>query len=108
MNMTATHGTSEAKKETLVRDIKGIVDDANEVVKDMAGSTAEGFAAARTKVEGKVDDMKARLDAARLAATERAKAIAGATNDYVKENPWRVLGTAALAGLVIGFLLRRR
>ncbi len=106
--LTATHGIAEGKKERLVKDLKGVVADANELLKEMAGSTAEGFAAARTKAEGKLGEVRARLDNARTAAKERAKAVAGATDDYVKENPWKVLGGAAVAGLVIGLLLRRR
>jgi ElaB/YqjD/DUF883 family membrane-anchored ribosome-binding protein len=39
--------------------------------------------------------------------TQQAKGAADATHDYVRENPWKVLGVAVLAGLLVGVLLRR-
>ena len=102
------HGTIEGKKEKLMHDLKGVVADADDLIKEVAGSTAEGFAAARAKVEGRIGEAKSRLDDARIAVAERASRDAGATNEYVRDNPWRVLGGVAAAALVIGFLLRRR
>lgn len=36
------------------------------------------------------------------------KAAACATHDYAKQNPWKVLGISAMAGLVLGVVLGRR
>ncbi|HWR20558.1 MAG TPA: DUF883 family protein [Verrucomicrobiae bacterium] len=104
----AGHGTVEARKEVLVKDLKSVVGDADALLKEVASSTAEGFSAARTNVERRLGEAKSRLVYARLAVTEKARHAAGATNEYVKENPWRVLGVAAASGLIIGFLLSRR
>lgn len=106
--LNASHGTVEGKKEALVKDLKSVAGDANDLLKEVASSTAEGFAAARTKIEGKLGEARSRLDNARIAVTEKARGAADATQEYVKENPWKVLGVAAAAGLIIGFLLSRR
>jgi ElaB/YqjD/DUF883 family membrane-anchored ribosome-binding protein len=37
-----------------------------------------------------------------------AKGVAGASQAYVTENPWKTLSIAAATGLVIGFIFRRR
>lgn len=106
--LNASHGTVEGKKEKLVKDIKGVVGDADDLMREVASSTAGELAAARTKIEGKLDEAKSRLGDARIAVTEKARVAADATNEYVRENPWKILGVAAAAGLVIGFLLSRR
>jgi ElaB/YqjD/DUF883 family membrane-anchored ribosome-binding protein len=106
--ITASHGHAAGKSERLVKDLKSVVVDADDLLKELAGSTAEGFSAARTKVEGRLSEARASLSEARIAVAERAKGIAVAGTDYAKENPWKVLGGAAAAGLIIGFLLRRR
>jgi ElaB/YqjD/DUF883 family membrane-anchored ribosome-binding protein len=38
--------------------------------------------------------------------TQKTKAAAEATDAYVHENPWKVVGMAAGLGLIIGLLLR--
>jgi ElaB/YqjD/DUF883 family membrane-anchored ribosome-binding protein len=47
-----------------------------------------------------------------LRALDQAKAAGDATDEYVRENPWRAMGIAAavsgLTGLVAGLLIARR
>ena len=38
-------------------------------------------------------------------ATERAKDMGQATDQYVRENTWTTIGIAALLGCVIGYLI---
>jgi len=104
----ASQGTVEGMKEKLVRDLKSVASDGDNLVKEVANSTAEEIAAARTKIEGKLGEAKSKLDNARIAAAERARGAADATQEFVRENPWKALGVAAAAGLIIGFLLSRR
>ena len=64
--LTASSGPAAGKSEKLVKDLKSVVVDADDLLKELAGSTAEGFAAARTKVEGRLSDARARLAEARI------------------------------------------
>lgn len=100
-------GAIEIKKEILIRDIKGVVADADDLLKEVASSTADEFAAARMKVEERLGEARSRLDDARIAATEKARCTARATQKYVRENPIKSVGIAA-AAIIIGFLLSRR
>jgi ElaB/YqjD/DUF883 family membrane-anchored ribosome-binding protein len=106
--LTARLSPVEGKKEALIRDLKAIVGDADGLLKEMANASVEGFVATRTRVEGKMGEAKARLDAARTAVAARAKGAADTGHAYARDNPWKVLGASAVAGLFIGFLLRRR
>jgi ElaB/YqjD/DUF883 family membrane-anchored ribosome-binding protein len=41
-------------------------------------------------------------------ALRRAREVADATDEYVRENPWQSVGIAAGVGLLLGLLLSRR
>jgi len=96
------------RKDKLVTDLKGVVADADDLLKEMVDSSAEEFAAARTKIEGKLGDARSRLADARSAVTGKARVATDATFEYITENPWKVLGVASATGVILGILLSRR
>jgi ElaB/YqjD/DUF883 family membrane-anchored ribosome-binding protein len=106
--LTPNYGPVGLRKEALVKDLKCVVDDADALLKEVVNSTAEEFVAARTKVEARLGEARSRLDDARTVVARSACAAADATQEYVTEHPWRVLGFAAAAGAVVCFLLDRR
>jgi ElaB/YqjD/DUF883 family membrane-anchored ribosome-binding protein len=106
--LSTSHGTIEGKKDVLVKDLRGAISDADALIQEVASSAAGGFAAARTNVRGKMGELTSRIDDARNAALHKAKYAADTTHEYVRDNPGKAIGVAAVAGLVIGFLLRRR
>jgi ElaB/YqjD/DUF883 family membrane-anchored ribosome-binding protein len=84
------------------------VADAEELLKATANQTGERIAAARARAEESLKVAKVRLADAQVAAVARVKATAKATDDYVHDNPWKAVGIAAVAGLLIGALISRR
>jgi hypothetical protein len=68
--MNARPGAIEGKDGVLVKDIKSVVGSADTLMKDMASATTQGYAAARTRVEGKLIEARSRLDDARLAVAQ--------------------------------------
>lgn len=80
----------QAKKDRLV-------EDANEVVRDIG-----------SKVESNMQAARATLAGAQEAVTERARYAADYTDQYVHENPWKSIGFAAVVGLLIGILMSGR
>jgi ElaB/YqjD/DUF883 family membrane-anchored ribosome-binding protein len=89
-DITTTAGAIENTKDMLVRDIKGIVGKADHLLKD-AGQT--------------VSD---ELSATRHAIADKACAATSATDAYVHNNPWKIVGVAAAVGVFIGALISRR
>jgi len=106
--LIARQGTVEGSKQALVKDLKGIVGDAEGLLKEVANSTVEEFTSARAKVAAKLGEAKSGFDDARIMATQKARFAADATNGYVRENPWKIIGVAAAAGLITGYLCNRR
>ncbi len=83
-------GQIEGPKETLSSNLKGIAAKADDLIKKAGHTVAEEFAATRSIV------------------SEKACGAANSTDAYVRGNPWKVVGVAAAAGLIIGGLLSRR
>jgi ElaB/YqjD/DUF883 family membrane-anchored ribosome-binding protein len=86
----ATPAPTEIPNNRLSREIKGIVGKAEHLLKDASHSAAMEFSATRHAV------------------SETACSAAAATDDYVRGNPWKIVGIAAVAGLFIGALVNRR
>lgn len=101
-------GTVDETKERLVRDVKSVGADADELIRGVVRSTADEVAAVRARIEGRLGDAKAKFDSARSTVTNKARCTADATHEYVRENPWRVIGIAAAVGVLVGILARRR
>jgi len=100
--------TLDNVQDTLVTDLKGIVAEADKLMNEVACATAEDFAAARTTIGNKLGAARARIDGARAAVVKQTECAAEATQEYVRNNPWQVLGVAAATGIILGFLLTRR
>jgi ElaB/YqjD/DUF883 family membrane-anchored ribosome-binding protein len=94
--------------DQLVGDLKKVAAEAENLLRDISNQSAGKFASARTQIEEKFSDAKARLEQARNVVTERGKQAGEVTQKYVVENPWKSLGVVAAAGLIIGLLVRRR
>lgn len=106
--LTISHQAVEARKQTLVKDLKGVVSDADALLKEVANATAEEFAAARSTLENKLNEARSRLHDARILATQKACSAADATQAYVMDNPLKIVGVVAALGLLAAFLINRR
>jgi ElaB/YqjD/DUF883 family membrane-anchored ribosome-binding protein len=59
--MNSSHGAVAATKAKPVTDLRSVVADADDLLKEVAHSTAEEFAAVRTKIEGKLEESRRAL-----------------------------------------------
>ena len=88
--------------------MKVVIADAEELLKATASAAGDRVSAARTRMEDSLRTARVKLAEAQEVVVDKAKAAARATDDYVHANPWRSVGIAAGAGLVIGMLISRR
>lgn len=94
--------------EQLVDDLTTVVRDAEDLLRATAAQTGEKLGEARARAEESVRHAKERLAVLEQEALERARAMAGEADEYVRGNPWTAVGIAAGVGLVLGVLLSRR
>jgi len=94
--------------DKLVHDLRLVVEDAEDLLKATASLAGEKVSAARARAEESIRGAKERLAEAGEDVAERTRAAARVTDEYVHENPWVAIGTAAGLGFLIGYLIGRR
>jgi ElaB/YqjD/DUF883 family membrane-anchored ribosome-binding protein len=89
-------------------DFADLIADVEDLVQKV-GYIADGeIAQVRERVQEKISRAKESLADQGLRIVTAARNVAGATDEYVHENPWQSTGMAALAGVVLGFLIFRK
>jgi len=107
MNTNSAGVEGDVSKEKLMQDLRVVVSDAEELLRATAGQAGEKVSSARERIQENLVAAKARLIAAEEAVVAKTKQAAKVTDEYVHENPWKAVGIAAGAGLIIGMLISR-
>lgn len=100
--------TREVTADKLVKDLRVVVHDAEELLKATAGMAGEKIADVRAKAESSLKAAKERLAEMGNGAVAQARYAADVTDKYVRNNPWQSVGIGAAVGLLVGFLAGRR
>jgi len=103
-----TETAASVAKDKLVSDLKVLIADSEELLRASAGQAGEKISAARERVQASLATAKVKMADAERLMVEKTKVAAKATDDYVHDHPWRAVGIAAGAGLVLGLLIGRR
>lgn len=99
---------SLASKEKLAADLRTVISDAEELLQLTSSQTGDKVAELRARMSDNLRIARHKLEDVEAAIRERARQAARVTDDYVHDNPWKAIGAAAGAGLVIGLLIGRR
>lgn len=99
---------TQTSTDQLMRDLRAVVSDTEELLKATASDVSEQAANARARAEESLRNARARISEAQQDFVARAQAAAQATDQYVHDNPWPAVGAAAGLGFVIGLLVSRR
>ncbi len=97
-----------ASKERFVADVKQVIQDAEELMIATAHQTEGKVAVMRERLAENLKTARHKLADAEDAIKVKTREVARATDDYVHEHPWKSIGVAAGAGLIIGLLIGRR
>jgi ElaB/YqjD/DUF883 family membrane-anchored ribosome-binding protein len=89
----------------LINDFLEDVEDLTKAIKDM--ETPE-IARVRAKVKIALVAAKSALRDGAEQIRGQAKQVGKTTDTYVRDNPWQVVGIAAVVGVVLGVLMTRR
>lgn len=100
--------SDEVSIEQLSADFKVVVADAEALLKATVNQGGEKVAGVRAKTKESLAAAKSRIARVQAALRSRREAAAKLADEYVRENPWKVVGFATGFALVIGFLISRR
>jgi ElaB/YqjD/DUF883 family membrane-anchored ribosome-binding protein len=99
---------TQATTDQLVSDLKNVMTDAEALLKATSAQTGDRIQEVRAHAEQSLREARARLGEVEEQALRRAREMADATQEYVRDNPWRSVGVAAGVGLLLGMLISRR
>lgn len=94
--------------EKLMRDMRVVVADAEDLLKATAGQGGEQIERIRAKTQESMRMARERLQAAGKRMQEGAAEAAHTVDDQVRARPWTAVGIAAGVGLLVGLLIGRR
>jgi ElaB/YqjD/DUF883 family membrane-anchored ribosome-binding protein len=83
-------------------------DDVEELLRRVSTMEDADISRLRNKVESSIQHARDATSEGAHRAVEGTRRAALATDDYVRTNPWKVIGATAAVGVLIGALLRRR
>jgi ElaB/YqjD/DUF883 family membrane-anchored ribosome-binding protein len=81
------------------------VDDLTKAIKDVE---TPDIARVRAKVKMALSAAKSALADSATQVRGQASQITKTTDSYVRENPWQVVGIAAVVGVLLGVMMSRR
>lgn len=82
--------------------------DIENLIKETTTLTGEELSRAKEKLTTRLAEAKESAQDVGGAIAQRGRRAATVTNEYVHEQPWKVIGASALIGLLVGFALTRR
>ena len=97
-----------SESERFLADLKTFVTDAEALLGQARTLSGAGALAAREEFERRLVQAKRGYEAARGMAVDQAHDYMDRTETYVRNEPWKAIGIAALAGAIVGVLLARR
>lgn len=100
--------TQTGTRDQLVNDLKTVIHDAEVWLRNGGQLTGEELKAAKAKFESTLASAKTSIIEIEETVVERTKVAAKATDEYVKDNPWKSVGLGAAIGVVIGMLIARK
>lgn len=100
--------TQSSARDKLLDDLRTVVSDAEQWLRQGSHLTGEELMAAKERFERTLRIAKDDLIKFEEAVLARTKEAAKATDEYVHENPWKAAGIGAAVGIAIGYLISRR
>lgn len=98
----------EATTEKLMKDLRTVVVDTEDLIKATAGQTGERIEKVRARAEESLRNARARVQDTAANFQADATSAAREVNNQVREHPWTAVGVAAGIGLIVGILLGRK
>lgn len=102
---TAENGTAPS---AMSREFHNFLADIEDLIQQTTSLTGDELARARVKLNTRVAAAKASAEDIGDNLALRARQTASVTNDYVHEQPWKVVGASAAIAFLLGVVIARR
>jgi ElaB protein len=90
------------------QEVRKLIADVEELIRRVSDAADPELARLRAKVESTVATTRKAISDGTEQVQRQAKEAFEASDRYARAQPWEAIGVAAIAGLVIGFLVGRR
>jgi ElaB/YqjD/DUF883 family membrane-anchored ribosome-binding protein len=101
-------GINSKHQSGVSREFHNFIADMEDLVKATSNLTGEELAKAKVKISQRVEAAKESITEMGESIVHRVGKGATVTNQYVHEKPWNAIGTTAVVGFLLGYLLARR
>jgi ElaB/YqjD/DUF883 family membrane-anchored ribosome-binding protein len=98
----------DASRSSLNGEFHNFLLDMEDLVKQTASVTGEDFIRVKEELGQRISAAKKSIEDMGGAVTQEAYKGAVATNAYVHDKPWQVIGASAAVAFLLGFVLARR
>lgn len=92
----------------LSNEFKNFVNDVERLIKETASLTGDDLARAKIKLNQRINLAKHTINNATSSLMDEARKTATATNEYVHDKPWTVIGAGALVSFMLGVLIGQK
>ena len=103
--LDSTVGKVKNKANATINDFLDNVEDLTMAIKDVQ---APEIARVRAKVKMALAAAKSALSDSAAQVRGQARQVSKTTDNYVHDNPWQVVGIAAVVGIALGMMMTRR
>jgi ElaB/YqjD/DUF883 family membrane-anchored ribosome-binding protein len=93
---------------TLSQEFHNIIKDVESLLKEASALGGDEYASVRAKLLARLAAAKAEMAKLGLNIAEKVHESTADVSEEIREEPWKAVGTAAVAGLLIGYLFARR
>jgi ElaB/YqjD/DUF883 family membrane-anchored ribosome-binding protein len=94
--------------DRLARDFRQFIADCEALLKNAQSLSSEGATIAKAELSRKMADARVKITELRTAAGERAAHARGATEEYVRREPFKSVMIAAAVGALVALIVARR
>lgn len=105
--MNARNQVNDVRSK-LVSDLKSVIDDARDLLRNTGQQVDEGYQSARSRFESTLQNAASGLHSLEDSAASKAKDTMKSADQYVHDHPWQSVGIGALAGLIFGIVIGRK
>ena len=100
--------SASSASQALSREFNSFLADVEDLVKETAALGGDELAQTRARLSKRISAARDSIGELGDNLAEQGRRTATATNDYVHEQPWKVIGASAAAAFLLGFVLARR